>query len=163
MRKTGFRTFQSTALVALFSAALVSGCGEEQSQEAEAPENDSRMIAREAPQRASNSEAQAGNDQDETDFRVVPRLEGQLEQDGMGLETIIDGSSKKAFADSLSWIAEDVSPEQYEQLERSIRYIDAYDSYVLGSEERLLELVNGKTGQELIDRAGRLLQERRGG
>ena len=92
---------------------------------------------------------------------MVPNLEGRLEKDGLGLETIIDASSKKAYADSLAWIAEDVSAEQYKQLERSLRYIRVYDSSVLGNEQRFLELIDGKTGQELIDRASRLIAERR--
>ena len=163
MSKTGTRSFQTTALLVLFSAALTTGCGEEPEQQAEQPENDAAMIEREAPQRPSGTEEQAQSDQDATDFRVVPRLEGKLEEAGMGLETIIDASNKQAFADSMSWIAEDVSQQQYKRLERSLRYIQAYDSSVLGNEQRFLELIDGKTGQELIDRAGRLLQDRRGG
>lgn len=163
MSETGFMKFQSTALVALFSAALLTGCGEEPAPEAEQPGSEPRMIEREAPQRSSDTREQAESEQDATDFRVVPRLEGKLEEDGMGLETIIDASSKKAFADSMNWIAEDVSEKQYQRLERSLRYIEAYDSSVLGNEERFFELIDGKTGQELIDRAGRLLEQRRGG
>ena len=163
MSKTGSRKIRSSALLPLFSAALIAGCGEEPAQQAEQTEDSPRMIEREAPQRATDTATEASTDQSAADFRVVPQIDAKLEEDGMGLETIINASSKKAFAESMSWIAEDVSQKQYEQLERSLRYIEAYDSSVLGSEKRYLELIDGKTGQELIDRANRLLQDRRGG
>lgn len=163
MSKTGFRKIRSSALLPLFSAALIAGCSEDPAQQAEQAEDSPRMVEREAPRRAADPATEASKDQDSADFKVVPQIDAKLEQDGMGLETMINASSKKAFAESMSWIAEDVSKKQYERLERSLRYIEAYDSSVLGSEERYLELIDGKTGQELIDRANRLLQDRRGG
>ena len=154
--------FVSGAAFLLFSTLFINGCGEDQAEQAAETENSPQMIQREAPKRSPSSErTETIVEDDATDFRVVPNLEGRLEEDGLGLETIIDASSKKAYADSMAWIAEDVSAKQYDQLERSLRYIQAYDSSVLGSEQRLLRLIDGKTGQELIDRASRLIAERR--
>ena len=116
------------------------------------------MIQRDAPRRTTVVEAQP---EASKDFLVVPDLEGELEQDGLGLETIIDASSKDAYAESLRWISQDVSADQYKRLEQSLRYIKAFDSSVLGSEKRFLETIDGKTGQELIDRAGTLIAKRR--
>jgi hypothetical protein len=117
------------------------------------------MVRRTPPSAADPSSSQS----DQEDFRVVPDVDGRLEQDGMGLSTIIDASSKKAYADSLRWIAEDVSARQYQNLERAIRFISAYNSTVLGDEQRLLEYLDGKTGNEVINEAGRLMAQRRGG
>lgn len=150
-----------TAIAA--AALLVAGCGNdeqaEQAEQAAETGESPRMIQREAPRSAPGPEPE--EDRKSADFRVVPDLEGKLEQDGMGLETIIDASSKQAYAESLRWIAEDVSQQQYESLERSLRMIQAYDSSVLGNEKRFLESIDGKTGQEVIDRATQLIQNRR--
>jgi len=160
MSKKRFRGFQSTTAALLLSGGLLTACSDEPAEEPRTSSAESpQMIEREAPRRETQSEPEA--DRSITDFRVVPDLEGKLEEDGMGLETIIDASSKRAYADSLAWIAEDVSAAQYERLERSLRYIRSYDSSVLGNEERFLATIDGKTGQELIERANRLIQERR--
>jgi len=148
----------TTAL--LFSGAFLTACSDDPAEEPrESSAESPQMIEREAPRREPRTEPET--EPGITDFRVVPDLEGKLEEDGMGLETIIDASSKKAYAESMAWIAEDVSADQYERLEQSLRYIRSYDSAVLGNEERFLATIDGKTGQELIDRATRLLQERR--
>jgi len=149
----------SGALALAFSVMLLAGCGGDEPAEQEAASSDSpQMIQREAPRRTAAVEPPP---EDSTDFLVVPDLEGELEQDGLGLGTIIDASSKSAYADSLHWISQDVSAEQYKRLEQSLRYIKAFDSTVRGSEKRFLETVDGKTGQELIDRAGQLVAQRR--
>lgn len=141
------------------SVTLVTGCGGDEPAEQQTAAGDSpQMIQREAPRRTTEVETPAAA---EKDFLTVPDLEGELEQDGLGLETIIDASSKDAYAESLRWISQDVSAAQYKRLEQSLRYIKAFDSSVLGSEKRFLETIDGKTGQELIDRASKLIAERR--
>lgn len=158
-RLAGFLSFAPTLLV---SMALLGGCGGDDQAEETAESGESpQMIERKAPKRESIAQPEAESGRDSTDFSVVPRLEGQLEENGLGLETIIDASSKQAYADSLAWISEDVSAPQYKQLERSLRFIRSYDPSVLGDEQRFLRSIDGKTGQELIDRANRLMQERR--
>lgn len=149
----------SGALALAVSVTLLTGCGDDEPAEQETASSDApQMIQREAPRRTAVVEPprEASND-----FLVVPDLEGELDQDGLGLETIIDASSKDAYADSLRWISQDVSAEQYKRLEQSLRYIKAFDSTVRGSEKRFLETIDGKTGQELIDRASQLIAQRR--
>ncbi|HMB39751.1 MAG TPA: hypothetical protein VKO85_11780 [Wenzhouxiangellaceae bacterium] len=148
----------SGALALAVSVTLMTGCGGDESAEQETAVSDSpQMIQREAPRRKAAVEEQPAAS---NDFLVVPDLEGQLTEDGLGLQTIIDASSKDAYAESLRWISQDVSPEQYQALERSLRYIKAFDSSVMGSEKRFLEAVDGKTGQEIIDRAAELVSRR---
>jgi len=149
----------SGALALAVSVTLLTGCGGDEPAEQETAAGDSpQMIQREAPRRTTVVEPQP---EASNEFLVVPDLEGELEEDGLGLETIIDASSKDAYADSLRWISQDVSAAQYKRLEQSLRYIKAFDSSVLGSEKRFLETIDGKTGQELIDRASKLIAERR--
>lgn len=159
MNRTKATNLFKSALALSVSVTLLTGCGGDEPTEQETAARESpQMIQRDAPRRTAEVETQAAPS---NDFLVVPRLEGELEQDGLGLETIIDASSKDAYAESLRWISQDVSASQYERLEQSLRYIKAFDSSVLGSEERFLETVDNKTGQELIDRAGKLIAERR--
>lgn len=159
MISTQFTHGISGILAIGLSLALLGGCGgDEQADEAAETAETPKMVQREAPRRTAAKEPELADTSE--DFRVVPRLDGQLEEDGLGLETIIDASSKDAYAESLRWISQDVSAEQYDRLEQSLRYIKAFDSSVLGSEERFLETIDGKTGQELIDRATKLIQQR---
>jgi len=147
-------------IVTIALGLLVSGCGDEPETDSQSTTDSPQMIERQAPRSTSNEAAATPDDNE--NFRVMPEIEGSLEQDGMGLETIIDASNKQAYADSLQWISEDVSKEQFDRLESSIRYIHMYDSSVLGSESRLLSLIDGKTGSELIEHAKKLRDQRRG-
>lgn len=159
MFSTRSTRFSAAVLALAFSLVVLAGCGGDEPPEQTAESGETpQMIQREAPKRTPAAEPEP--EDAANDFNVVPRVEGELEHDGMGLDTIIDASSKKAFADSLRWIAQDVSPEQYDRLEQSLRYIKAYDASVLGSEEKFLETIDGKTGQELIDRSNKLIKER---
>lgn len=159
MNRTKLTNLVPGALALAISVTLLAGCGDDEPAEQETATSDSpQMIQRDAPRRPVVVEAQP---EASNDFLVVPDLEGELEQDGLGLETIIDASSKDAYAESLRWISQDVSASQYKKLEQSLRYIKAFDSSVLGSEERFLDTIDGTTGQELIDRAGKLIAERR--
>lgn len=159
MNRTKLTNLLPGALALAISVTLLAGCGGDEPAEQETAASDSpQMIQRDAPRKPVTVEAQP---ESSNDFLVVPDLEGELEQDGLGLETIIDASSKDAYAESLRWISQDVSASQYKKLEQSLRYIKAFDSSVLGSEERFLDTIDGKTGQELIDRAGKLIAERR--
>lgn len=159
MTCTRFTHLFPCALALAISVTLLTGCGGDEPAEPETAASDSpQMIQREAPSRTVVAEAEPEKPRD---FLVVPDLDGELEEDGLGLETIIDASSKDAYAESLRWISQDVSAEQYKRLEQSLRYIKSFDSNVLGSESRFLEAVDGKTGQELIDRATKLIAERR--
>lgn len=160
MSRTIFtQSISGTLAVGLFMTLLVAGCGgDEQSEEVAETTASPQMIQREAPRRTA---AEPEPIKPSEDFRVVPKLNGQLEEDGLGLETIIDASSKVAYAESLRWISQDVSPQQFKRLEQSLRYIKAYDPSVLGGDQHFYKSIDGKTGQELIDRASKLIAERR--
>lgn len=151
----------SFLLISITSIFLV-GCGKDEVAETSSSENTPQMIERQAPQRQASVTAASDNNSAEDDFRVMPKIDGSLETDGMGLETIIDASNKTAYADSLQWIAEDVSKQQFDRLESSIRYIHMYDSSILGDEGRLFSVIDGKTGNEIIEYAKNIREKRRG-
>lgn len=149
------------ALIGTASAALITltACGSQDAEESATAASDGpRMIERSAPQRNAEPAAQIAP---EEDFRVIPRLEGQLEERGLGMDVIIDASSKRAYGESLRWIAEDVSREQMASLERSIRFIHMYHPAVLGQEARMLSVIDGKTGNEVITMATEVAAKRR--
>lgn len=154
------RLFTATLALAV-SGILLTGCGGDEPAEQETAAGEApQMIQRGAPRRnaAVEPEPKPGSS---NDFLVVPDLEGELEEPGLGLQTIIDASSKDAYAESLRWISQDVSASQYQSLEKSLRYIKAFDSSVMGSEKRFLDSIDGMTGQEIIDRASTLIANRR--
>lgn len=154
------------SIITTVSALLLlsAGCSDDPApnEQTETETSSPEMVQREAPGEPERQESPSTTSP-ETDFRVMPRVSGQLEEDGMGLDTIIDASSKRAYAESLRWIAEDASQEQMQQLERSIRFIHMYDSSIMGSEERLMGTIDGMTGNEIISRATELQKQRRSG
>lgn len=149
--------FVLTSLAAAAAMALVGCSGEEPAETEKAAADGPSMIERSAPQQAQRPVAQISEDED---FRVMPRVEGALEEEGMGLDVIIDASSKRAYGESLRWIAEDVSSEQMASLERSIRFIHMYHPAVLGQESRMFDAIDGKTGNEVIAMASELITKR---
>ncbi|GEM_PF-1338000 len=112
------------------------------------------------PSMATGPEEKQMPSPSEARYQFVPKVEGQLEADGTGLQMIIDASSQVAFNDSLALIAESTSAEQYSRLERSIRFINTYDQSVLADAARMREMLDGMTAQEIIDRANALAEDR---
>jgi len=147
-------------LVSAASLALT-GCSNDEEVETGSSDDTPQMIERQAPARQASTASESAPTRDKDDFRVMPRIDGSLEDDGMGLETIIDASNKQAYADSLEWIAEDVSKQQFDRLESSIRYIHMYDSSVFGDENKLMSVIDGKTGNEVIEHAKQIRDRRR--
>lgn len=159
-------------LISLLLSGLalgLTGCGSEPEPEPQAePDSAMETAPRPAPIRRPGTEpSMATGPEDkpmppvsEARYQYVPKVEGQLEEDGTGLQMIIDGSSQSAFNDSLALIADSTSAEQYGLLERSIRFITTYDQSILGDPARMREVVDGMTGQEIIDRAGVLAEQR---
>ena len=94
-------------------------------------------------------------------YRFVPNTEGQLIQDGDGLQSVLDGSSVESFKESLSWIAADTSKEQYRRLESAIRFLNLYHPRTVGNDDAMREVLNGMTGEEVIALAARINHERR--
>ncbi|MFN2333206.1 MAG: hypothetical protein ABR550_02115 [Wenzhouxiangellaceae bacterium] len=93
-------------------------------------------------------------------YTVVPKLEGELEQAGNGLQLMIDGTSEAAYNQSLEWIAEASSKEQYASLESAIRYISIYDARILRNKQRMLEVFDGMTGEQIEALAGEIQKTR---
>lgn len=145
------------------------GCGGEPEAEPQTEtESAAEPAARPAPiRRPGTDPSMATGPQDmpmpsssDARYRFVPKVEGQLEEDGTGLEMMVDGSSEAAFNDSLARIAEATSGEQYGSLERSIRFINTFDQSILGNPAKMRETLNGMTAQEIIDQASALAVER---
>jgi len=93
-------------------------------------------------------------------YTVVPKLEGELEQAGNGLQLMIDGTSEEAYNQSLKWIAEATSKEQYASLEGAIRYISIYDGRILRNKQRMLEVFDGMTGEQIGALAAEIQKKR---
>jgi len=150
----------SWTTMALIAFAL-GACGGDDEPAPDAQVKSPKMIAREAPGADRGQNGSAATRNPEPDFQVMPAVEGSLEQEGMGLETVINAGSKEEYAQSLQWIAEDTSREQFDRLETSIRYIHMYDVY--GNEEALYDKLDGMTGTEVIAHADRMIAQRQGG
>lgn len=144
------------------------GCSSEPEPVENLAEPEIAAAPREAPARDQQA-ARQGSEQQTLPgptssglHRYVPDVEGQLESEGTGLMMIVDGSSAAAFKDSLSLISSDTSAEQYQSLERAIRYLHSYDPRFMGVDARMREGLNGMTGQEIIDLADQRTRERFG-
>ncbi|NKI34057.1 hypothetical protein HFP89_02605 [Wenzhouxiangella sp. XN79A] len=168
---TRFRTAKPILLSLLLASVAFSlaGCGSDPEPEPQAePDTAMETAPRPAPIRRPGTEPAMATGPEEKPmpsvadarYQYVPKVEGQLEDDGTGLEMIVDGSSQAAFNDSLALIAESTSAAQYSSLERSIRFINTYDQSVLGNPERMREMFDGMTAQEIIDRAAALAEDR---
>lgn len=154
--------FALTGIALALAAALLSGCsGDDDAGSATGEAENPRMIQRDTPDRNSERTAPTVAETDQTDFSVMPDVEGSAQEEGLGLETVINAGSKQDYAQSLKWIAEDTSREQFERLETSIRFIHMYDAQVFGNESKLLEAIDGKTGNEIIAYADAMIQQRR--
>ena len=140
---------------------LSAGCSDDPApnEQTETETSSPEMVQREAPTESTRTTPTTR--EDSADFRVVPDVSGRLEQEGAGLDTVIDASSKEAYAESLRWIAEDASQEQMRRLERAIRFVHMYDPSVYGSERQLMDKIDGLTGTEVIEQAMEM-QEARG-
>ena len=89
--------------------------------------------------------------------RELPRLTGELEQDGYGPTMIIDGSSPEAFRQSVELIAADSSEKQYRDFNAAVRFLR---TYTLGARdlEEFYQTLDGMTPEEVIE----MVSERRG-
>ncbi|MBY6205477.1 hypothetical protein [Halomonas denitrificans] len=174
-----FRLSPTAAMVIALSAASfgLAGCGSEPDNEPVAesepqveaaprplPSADRRSDRSSGPpvRMATGPERQSLPNAADARYQVVPKVEGQLDSEGEGLETILDATSDAAFRQSLNDVAASTSAEQYGELEQAIRFLLAYDPAVLGSSEQLRDLVDGMTGAEVIARAKGLAETRYG-
>lgn len=163
------RPLKITAVLALAAAGLIlTACSSEPEQEPEAEARSAPQPApRDVPQRQAR-EPRMNNAPEMEDvpptrdarYTFVPKIDGELEEDGLGLQVILDGSSKQAFEESLEWVAADASQKQYSRLEMALRYLHTYDPQVMGSADRMHQRVDGMTAEEVINLAQTLNQER---
>jgi hypothetical protein len=70
----------------------------------------------------------------------------------IGLDIVLDGSSLQAFDKSLEQIKETAPPAEYQSLEGAIDYLLVYDLGAQRSREKLAARLNGKTGNEIINK-----------
>lgn len=146
------------------AAVLMSGC---QSDRDEAPatetvEQETAAVSeRVTRQRSVVGEAVVARDRERSDpSRNIPRLQGQFSQPGLGLSLIVDGSTPEAFMESLELIAAETSDEQYQQLDAALRYLRVYSSAAWGGLPGLYQSLDSMTGEEIIEHALRLREER---
>lgn len=147
-------------------AFLVAGCGQEEAPaeptaetSQEQANDDQREIVR---REESRTEAQPLPRRDEENpEKRIPRMEGEAEEEGYGLTMIVDGSSPEAFKDSLELIAMDTSDQQYQQLDSALRFLGTYDTAAWQGLPNLYSSLDGMTGEEIIDRARSMREDRR--
>lgn len=145
------------ALMLVMMALGLAACGGDE-PEPEAAEQ--AEVAETAPEpgterrRRPQAEPVAPEDLDD---RSVPRLAGQLEDDqqGFGLAMVIDASDEQAFRESLRLIADESSAQEYRDLDNALRFLHFYSPQVMTDRERLHQLVNGMTGEEIIEMAAK--------
>ncbi len=148
-------------------AFLAIGCGSdepapvEQTTQAtqEQPADSERKVVRRSERQEPSRELPRRDQQDAE--KKVPRMEGQAEEDGYGLTMIVDGSSPEAFAGSLDLIAMDTSQEQYRKLDASLRFLATYDTAAWSGLPNLYKTLDGMTGEEIIERAENMRNQRR--
>ena len=149
------------ALILMCTAVFVSACQSEPEEPA-SPETvvaeDTSSTQRVIRQRSESADPSPTQNVDLD--RQVPRLTGQFEEPGMGLSILVDGSSPAAFAESLEMIAAETSPDQYRQLDSSLRYLRMYSSAAWGGLPGLYQSLDNMSGEEIIQHAARLRSER---
>ncbi|NEZ04089.1 hypothetical protein G4Y73_07975 [Wenzhouxiangella sp. XN201] len=156
------KTFSILSVLVL---AVACGQSEEPAVEAEteAAQEQSTDSDREIRRSAEREEPAELPRRDQVDpEKKIPRMEGEAEEEGYGLTMVVDGSSPQAFQESLELIAMDTTSSQYQQLDAALRYLGTYDSSAWGGGmSALYKSLDGMTGEEIIQRAQEMRQERR--
>jgi predicted small lipoprotein YifL len=154
------------ALCVLFLAA---GCGEEEAppseQNTEPAQQETtaneREIRRQSESAAETESRELPRRDEEDPAKEIPKMSGQAEESGYGLTMVVNGSSPEAFRESLELIAEDATQAQYRQLDSALRFLGTYDPAAWSGLPELYESLDGMTGEEIIERARRMRDERR--
>lgn len=149
-------------------AFLAVGCGsdeqppaEESTQAAqEQPAETDREVVRRSERQQEESQPLPRRDDVDPEKRI-PRMEGEAQEEGYGLTMVVDGSSAEAFQESLELIAMDTSQAQYRQLDSALRFLATYDTAAWSGLSNLYKTLDGMTGEEIIQRARDLREERR--
>ena len=71
-----------------------------------------------------------------------------------GLDIVMDGSSLEAFEESMEQVRATGTAIEYRALEGAIEYLLIYDLSARRNMEKLVERLNGRTGNEIIKRVG---------
>lgn len=150
-------------------AFLAVGCGsdeqppaEETTQNAqEQPAKSERDIARRSERQKENTEPLPRRDEVDPEKRI-PRVQGEAQEDGYGLTMVVDGSSPQAFQESLELIGMDTSEEQYQNLDAALRFLATYDTAAWSGLANLYKTLDGMTGEEIIERAQKMREDKRG-
>ena len=160
-------TIVKKTICILSVAFLVIGCGsddqgpaEETAQPAEKETTQDERTVRRSSEPAQESQPLPRRDREDPEKRI-PRMEGEATEEGYGLTMVVDGSSPDAFQESLELIAMDTSQEQYRKLDASLRFLGTYDTAAWSGLPNLYETLDGMTGEEIIERAEKMRNERR--
>lgn len=150
----------------LSALVLVVACGQSEEPAVEAESEAAQQSTdsdREIRRSAEREEPAELPRRDQTDpEKKIPRIEGEAEEEGYGLTMVVDGSSPQAFQESLELIAMDTTSSQYQQLDSALRYLGTYDSSAWGGGmPALYKSLDGMTGEEIIQRAQEMRQQRR--
>ncbi|MCC5866035.1 MAG: hypothetical protein JJU31_13010 [Wenzhouxiangella sp.] len=89
----------------------------------------------------------------------LPRLTGELRENGYGLDMFIDGSSPDNFLQSIELIAAETSQEQYQRFQRAIDILHQ-NQMNFRDLEGLYRQMDGKSAQDIIDEANRIIASR---
>lgn len=153
-------------IILMGATLFLAACGSE--SEPETP-TEPETTQEAAPEREARREIRRNSEQpseppqidrSEDPAKDIPRISGQAEEAGYGLTMIVDGSSPKAFQESLEIIASDSTDEQYRSLDSALRYMEMYSPESWEGNAALYESLDGMSGEEIIKRAQELREKR---
>jgi len=161
------KTVKKTICI-LSVAFLAAGCGTEEPAPAEEttqaaqeqPAENEREVVRRSDRQEEQAQPLPRRDRQDPE-KNVPRIEGEAQEEGYGLTMVVDGSSPEAFQESLELIAMDTSQQQYRKLDASLRFLATYDTAAWSGLPNLYKTLDGMTGEEIIERAEEMREERR--
>ncbi len=152
-------------IVLIASLALLAGCktgpngGLDDEANAQASETATEAPTREVRRRSESAQqAQADTTPRRAPPRAddptihLPRFQGSLTGEGLGLDMVLDGSSPEAFRDSLEMVALESSDEQYQLLDQALGIL-RHTNLAFRDLNTLYSHLDGMTGQEVIDYA----------
>lgn len=152
-------------VLTIVAAVMLAGCQSDEAEPVATETNEaetSTVSERVTRQRSAPADAPPEGARSQVDpERELPRLQGQFREPGMGLANLVDGSSPQAFAESLEMIASETSPDQYSELDSALRYLRMYSSAAWSGLPGLYQSLDNMTGEEIIEHARRLQDERR--
>lgn len=150
-------------------AFLVAACGNDEP----APSDSSDQAAQEQPAESEREVVRRGEREAEPQplprrdtvdpEKRIPRIQGEAQEEGYGLTMVVDGSSPEAFQESLELIAMDTSDAQYQELDSALRFLATYDTAAWSGLPNLYKTLDGMTGEEIIERAREMREQKRGG